>query len=104
MRLPGPAVAVLVFAGVSPAAAQTRPLQTETAFTPPGGALVLEMGVEAIRDEPNFLTGRERDRWAGPVVRLVFSPADTVELDVEWTARVGARRDPDFGDVSDWGD
>jgi hypothetical protein len=25
-------------------------------------------------------------------------------MDVEWTARVGARDDPDFGDVADWGD
>jgi hypothetical protein len=34
----------------------------------------------------------------------VCSPADNVELDLEWTARVGAVSDPDFGDVSDWGD
>jgi hypothetical protein len=87
-----------------PAAAQTRPLQTEEAYTAPSGTLVLEAGGDYIRAEPNFLTGRERDRWAGPVLRLVHSPADSVEIDLEWTARVGARQDPDFGDVSDFGD
>jgi len=86
------------------AAAQTLPLQTEEATTAPRGALVLELGADAIRDEPNFLTGRPRDRWAGPILRLVHSPSDNVEIDVEWTARVGQRDDPVFGSVSDWGD
>jgi len=86
------------------ASAQTGLLQTEEATTAPRGTLVLEVGGEAIRDEPNFLTGRARDRWAGPVLRLLHSPADNVEIDLEWTARVGQRRDPDFGSVSDWGD
>ena len=86
------------------AAAQTLPLQTEEATTAPRGALVLEIGADAIRDEPNFLTGRPRDRWAGPILRLVHSPSDNVEIDVEWTARVGQRDDPVFGSVSDWGD
>jgi hypothetical protein len=87
-----------------PAGAQTRPLLTEEAYTAPRGTLVLELGGDFIRAEPNFLTGRERDRWAGPLLRLVHSPADTVEIDLEWTVRVGARADPDFGDVSDFGD
>ena len=105
MRLGLPVlVAAVVLAGASPGGAQTRPLQTEEAFTARGGTVVLETGVEAIRGEPNFLTGRPRDRWAGPLARLVYAPADNVELDVEWTARVGARDDPDFGSVSDWGD
>jgi hypothetical protein len=86
------------------AGAQTRPLQTEEATTALRGTVVLEVGAEAIRDEPNFVTGRLRDRWAGPILRLVHSPADNVEIDVEWTARVGQRADPDFGSVSDWGD
>ncbi len=86
------------------AGAQTRPLQTEEATTGPRGTLVLEIGADAIRDEPNFVTGRPRDRWAGPVLRLVHSPSDNVEIDLEWTARVGQRDDPDFGSVSDWGD
>lgn len=86
------------------ATAQTRPLQTEEATTAARGTLVLEAGADAIRDEPNFLTGRPRDRWGGPVLRLVHSPSDNVEIDVEWTARVGQRDDPDFGSVSDWGD
>jgi hypothetical protein len=89
---------------VLPAAAQTRPLVTEEAYTAPGGTLVLEVGGDFIRSEPNFLTGRPRDRYAGPVLRLVQSPADSVEIDLEWTARVGVRADPDFGDVSDYGD
>ena len=86
------------------ASAQTRPLQTEEATTARRGTSVLEIGVEAIRNEPNFVTGRLRDRWAGPILRFVHSPADNVEIDVEWTARVGQRNDPDFGSVSDWGD
>jgi len=96
------AAAWAVLAGT--AAAQTRPLQTEEATTAPGGTLVLEVGADAIRDEPNFLTGRPRDRWAGPVIRLVHSPSDNVEIDLEWTARLGQRNDPVFGSVSDWGD
>jgi len=86
------------------ATAQTRPLATEPAHTAAAGTLVLEAGAFALSAEPNFLTGAPRDRWDGPELRLVYSPADNVEMDVEWTARVGARGDPDFGDVSDFGD
>ena len=92
----------LAFAGW--AGAQTRPLQTEEATTAPRGTSVIEVGVEAIRNEPNFVTGGLRDRWAGPILRFVYSAADNVEIDVEWTARVGQREDPDFGSASDWGD
>jgi hypothetical protein len=98
---------LLALAAASSAAtarAQTRPLATEEAHTAPRGRITLEAGAQAIRDEPNFLTGRPRDRWDAPELRLVFSPADNVEVDVEWTARVGARGDADFGDVSDFGD
>jgi hypothetical protein len=84
--------------------AQTRPLATEEASTAAAGTLVLEAGGQALSGEPNFLTGAVRDRWEGPELRLVYSPAGNVELDAEWTARVGARGDPDFGDVSDFGD
>ena len=63
MRLGLPVlVAAVVLAGARPVAAQTRPLQTEEAFTARAGTVVLETGVEAIRGEPNFLTGRPRDR------------------------------------------
>ena len=86
------------------AGAQTRPLQTEEATTAPRGTSVIEVGAEAIRNEPNFVTGGLRERWAGPILRFVYSAADNVEIDVEWTARVGQRDDPDFGSVSDWGD
>jgi hypothetical protein len=86
------------------ARAQTRPLQTEEALSSPAGTLVLETGLEAIRGEPNFLTGRSRTRGDGPLLRLVYSPADRVELDLEWVTKVWARNDPDFGSVSDWGD
>jgi hypothetical protein len=86
------------------ASAQTLPLQTEEATTARRGTLVLEVAADAIRDEPNFITGRLRDRWSGPLLRLVHSPSDNVEIDVEWTARVGQRDDPDFGSVSDFGD
>jgi hypothetical protein len=93
-----------LLAASPPVFAQTRPLMTEEASTAPAGTVVLEAGGDFIRDEPNFLTGRERDRWDAPVLRLVYSPARNVELDVEWTARVGAIDDPDFGSVSDFGD
>jgi hypothetical protein len=98
------AAAIAASALGPPAFAQTRPLQTEEARTARGGTVVVEAGAQAIAGEPNFLTGAERDRWDGPELRLVYSPSDNVELDVEWTARVGARGDPDFGDVSDFGD
>jgi hypothetical protein len=86
------------------AAGQTRPLLTEEALTRGAGEVGLEVGGDFVRAEPNFLTGRPRDRWEGPLLRLVYAPAANVELDVEWTARVGARQDPDFGSVSDFGD
>lgn len=96
--------AVFLLAAPDRAGAQTRPLATEEALTARAGTIVLEAGAQAIAEEPNFLTGATRDVWAGPELRLVFSPADVVEIDVEWTARVGAVDDPDFGDVSDFGD
>jgi Putative MetA-pathway of phenol degradation len=94
----------LLAAFAAPALAQTRPLLTEEATTAPAGRIVLEAGADAIRAEPNFLTGRTRDRYDLPVLRLVFSPAGNVEMDVEWVGRVIARNDPDFGNVSDFGD
>jgi hypothetical protein len=99
------AVWVLLAASApSLALAQTRPLMTEEADTAPAGTVVLEAGADIIRDEPNFLTGGLRDRWDAPVLRLVYSPARNVELDLEWVGRVGAVDDPDFGSVSDFGD
>lgn len=95
---------VAVLGAASQAAAQTRPLVTEEAATAASGTVVLEMGGQAMREEPNFLTGEPRFRYDGPLLRVVFSPADTVEIDVEWTARVGVRDDPHFGSVSDFGD
>ena len=99
-------VIVLMLLASAPtlALAQTRPLLTEEAATAPAGTLVLEAGGDFSRNEPNFLTGRERDRWDAPVMRLVYSPARTVELDLEWVGRVGVLDDPDFGSVSDFGD
>ena len=89
----------------SPASfAQTRPLQTEEAAAAPAGTVVFEAGGDYIADEPNFLTGEERGRWDAPVLRLVYSPSGNVELDLEWTVRVGAIDDPTFGSVSDFGD
>lgn len=101
--LPLAALASLLGAS-SPLVAQTRPLQTEEASTAPAGTVVLEAGGDYIADEPNFLTGQERDRWDAPILRLVWSPAGKVELDLEWTVRVGAIDDPTFGCVSDFGD
>jgi hypothetical protein len=97
-------LAVAFAAAALPAAAQTRPLLTEQATTAPAGTMVFELGADAIGDEPNFLTGNPRDRLDLPVLRLVYSPSGNVEIDLEWVARVIARADQDFGDVSDWGD
>jgi hypothetical protein len=92
---------LLAASGVS---AQTLPLQTEEATTAPARTIVLETAVEGRRAEPDFQTGAPRDTWAGPLLRLVWSPADPVEMDLEWVARVGERNDPAFGSASDFGD
>jgi hypothetical protein len=84
--------------------AQTRPLQTEQAETAPAGRVVLEAGGQVIGSEPNFLTGGTRTRWEAPGLRLVYSPADNVEMDLEWTVRVGVHDDPTFGSLADYGD
>jgi hypothetical protein len=84
--------------------AQTRPLQTEEATTAPAGRLVLEVGQDAIQDEPNFLTGNPRNRFDGPALRLVWSPADNVEVDLEWVSWIATPDDPDFEGASDFGD
>lgn len=68
--------------------------------------MLFETGLEAIAAEPSFLTGVERTRWDGPLLRFVYSPADTVELDLEWVAAVGVLsggdepRTTDFGDIT----
>ena len=86
------------------AAAQTRPLVTEEAWTAPPGTIVFETGADAMRAVPNFLTAQPRTRLDLPLLRVVFSPSDNVELDVEWIVRVIARNDTTFGDASDYGD
>jgi len=105
---PLPLLAALAVASLAVPArevgAQTRPLRTEQAATAPAGSLVLEVGADGIASEPNYLTGGERTRLDLPIFRLVYSPSDDVEIDLEWVGRVVARNDPDFGDVSDWGD
>ena len=62
--------------------------------------------MEAIADEPSYVTGVERTRWDGPLLRLVYSPAANVELDVEWVTRVGVVGEEGRGDIqsSEWGD
>lgn len=100
---PGAAATLLVLAAL-PALGQTRPLQTEEATTAPGGRILFETGAEGIANEPSYITGRERARWDGPLLRLVYSPAGRVELDLEWVALVVASGEKGRGDVSDWGD
>ena len=112
-----PPAAVLYSAGVAPrlrpvlvlalaalggraAHAQTRPLVTEPATTAPAGTIVFETGFDGMADEPSYVTGVERTRWDGPLLRLVFSPAASVELDLEWVARVGVRGEEGRGDVA----
>ena len=98
-------LSLLAGLGLCPQAwAQTRPLQTEEATTAPGGRILLEVGQDYIHDEPNFLTGGERDRFDGPILRIVYSPADSVEVDLEWVAWIATPSDPDFGSVGDFGD
>ncbi len=86
------------------AAGQTLPLETEEAETGAAGQLVLETGGEATRAQPNFVTGGRRDVWDYPVLRLSWTPAAPVQIDLEWTGRITAASDPDFGTVSDYGD
>jgi Putative MetA-pathway of phenol degradation len=97
-------IASLTICVTLPAPAQTRPLLTEQATTAAAGMLTLETGLDAMRHEPNFLTNLDRNVWSGPQFRLVYSPADNVELDLEWAGRVGQTSDPTFGSTSDWGD
>jgi hypothetical protein len=104
-----PRTALLVSVGLAaaaPAGAQTRPLATETALTAPSGTLVLETGFDVIADEPSYVTGVERRRWDGPLLRAVYAPADGVELDAEWVAAVGVAGEEGRGEVQswDWGD
>jgi len=87
-----------------PLAGEDFPLRTESARTASAGALVFEGGVSAERLQENFQTGLERDVWAGPLLRLVYSPADSVELGVDWVAAVGQIDDPTYGSGSDFGD
>jgi hypothetical protein len=98
--------AALLLASAGSADAQTLPLRTEPAVTARAGTLVLETGMEAIADEPSYVTGVERTRWDGPLLRLVYSPAANVELDVEWVTRVGVVGEEGRGDIqsSEWGD
>jgi hypothetical protein len=99
------AALVLIAFGAGTAAGQNRPLLTEPALTARAGTLVFETGMDAIAAEPSYITGVERKRWDGPLLRLVYSPADNVELDLEWVARVGVW-DEAGREVqgSDWGD
>jgi hypothetical protein len=108
----GPAAATLLAASLAwlllppGAAAQTRPLLTETAATARAGTLVLESGFDTIADEPSYVTGARRTRWDGPLLRLVYSPAGNIELDLDWVVRVGVAGEAGRGDIasSDWGD
>lgn len=101
-----PAVRRSLLLAILPAAAhaQTNPLQTEEATTAPARTLRLETLGELIAGEPNPLTGHTRARFAGPTLRLVYSPAANVEMDLEWVAIVATPNDPDFGGVADAGD
>ena len=92
MTTPGAArglAAVLLLIAPASTTAQNRPLLIEPAATARAGTLVFETGVEAIAGQPSYITGVERNRWDGPLLRLVYSPADNVELDLEWVVRVG---------------
>jgi hypothetical protein len=110
--MPGPpagraALAALCLLAVAArATAQQRPLRTETAATAPAGTLELETGVEAIANEASYVSGQRRTFGEGPLVRLTYSPAASVELGLEWVARVWVTGEAGRGDLpaSDWGD
>lgn len=97
--------ALLLALAAARGGAQDLPFLTEGARTAPAGTLVLESSAQAIADEPSYVTGLKRHAWEGPLLRLVYSPAGNVELDLEWVARVGvwgeAFRE---AQASDWGD
>jgi hypothetical protein len=104
-RVSGALAALLLLLAAHVARSQDRPLRTEPATTAAAGTVVFETGLDVIADEPSYVTGFERNRWEGPLLRAVYSPADNVELDLEWLARVGVWNEP--GRVvqgSDWGD
>jgi hypothetical protein len=84
--------------------AQTHPLFTEEAATAGGGRLALEVGADFMAREPNFQTRKPRGRFDGPLLRLVYSPADPVEIDLEWVVYILTPDDPDFGSAGDFGD
>lgn len=86
------------------ASAQTRPLQTESAETASAGSLRLEAGAQVVAGEPNFQTGKPRERWDLAELLVSYSPAGNVEFRLGWTGRILAVGDRDLGDVSDWGD
>ncbi len=99
------AALALTMLGAGHAAGQDRPLLTEPASTARAGTLVFETGFDVLASEPSYLTGVERHRWEGPLLRLVYSPADNVELDVVWVARVGVWNEAGReAQGSDWGD
>jgi hypothetical protein len=101
MRL---ALTICLLTTTTTAFAQDRPLRTEPATTASASTFRFELGAGLMRDEPNYLTGDERDRWEAPEIRLTWSPSDNVELDIDWVGFVGAFDDPVYGDVSDYGD
>ncbi len=106
MQLRQPALSGVMLLLAAAAGAQTRPLLTEQATTSPRGTLVFETGFDLISGERSYVTGQERWSWDGPLLRLVYSPADEVELDLEWVARVGVFDEPGRAGIpsSDWGD
>jgi hypothetical protein len=85
-------LAALTAGGI--ASGQEQPVRTEAALTAPAGTLVFETGIDLMADEPSYITGLVRNRWDGPLLRLVYSPADNVELDVDWVVRVGVWDEP----------
>lgn len=101
---PGALLVSLALGSGVTALAQDRPLVTETALTAPAGTLTLASGFDWLAAEPNFLSGRPRDVWAGPLLRLTYAPSSNTEFDLEWVARVGQSDDPVFGSTSDFGD
>ncbi|HXY38499.1 MAG TPA: hypothetical protein VEQ10_02465 [Vicinamibacteria bacterium] len=102
------AAALVTVTSAAPLLAQSHPLQTEAATTARDGTLVFETGFDAMAQQPSYVTAAQRTGWSGPLLRLVYSPADSVELGLEWVARVGVFGDParngaassDFGDVT----
>lgn len=75
------ALALLVFA--VPAAAQQRPLKTEDPETIGAGRILLEAGIDYVRDQQYPVSGLEGQLWRLPTLGVSFGISSIAELQVD---------------------